>query len=72
MTIYRTRTDTDTYFHLVTEDFHVLQQLRIQPPPCRCLIRGDSEDGEWRWISHEEAHQVLVDWEREVERREAA
>lgn len=73
MTIYRTRSDTDTFYHLVTDEFHVLQQVRIQPRPCQCLVRED--EGPWRWISQEEAQRVLARWKRQAksaERRRAA
>lgn len=65
MTIYRTRTDTDTFYHLVTDEFHVLQQLRVQPRPCQCLLR-ESEEGRWRWISQEEAGLILAAWQRQT------
>ncbi len=61
MTIYTTRTDTDAYYHLVTDEFHVLQQLRIQPLPCQSLVRDG--EGPWRWITRGEAEQILTAWE---------
>ncbi len=76
MTIYVTRTDTDAFYHLVTDEFHVLQQLRIQPRPCQSLIRDYG--GDWRWISRDKAEQILAAWELQagpvepVEHRKAA
>ena len=64
MTIYATRTETESVYHLVTDEFHVLQQLRLQPPPCQSLVR--EEGGRWRWISREEAEQILSCWERQA------
>ena len=66
MTIYRTAAGTDTFFHLVTDDFHVLQQVRLQPRPCQCLVR--EEGGSWRWVSQDEAGAILAAWERQVGR----
>ena len=76
MTIYVTRTDTDTFYHLVTDEFHVLQQLRLQPLPCQSLVKDDG--GEWRWITRGEAEKILLAWEMQAgaaepaERRQAA
>jgi hypothetical protein len=76
MTIYVTRTDTDAFYHLVTDEFHVLQQLRIQPRPCQSLVKDGG--GEWRWISRDEAERILAAWELQagpaeaVEPRQAA
>ena len=69
MTIYTTRTETDSFFTLVTDDFLVLQQLRIQPAPCKCMIRD--EDGPWRWIGRLQAQTILSAWVRAAERQQA-
>ncbi len=66
MTIYQTSTETDAFYHLVTDEFHVLQQLRIQPRPCQCLLR--TEGGPWRWVSQAQAARILADWERQSTR----
>lgn len=63
MQIYTTRTDTDTLHTLVTDGFHVLQQVRLPPAPCRCMIR-DGEEGAWRWASRRDARRVLAAWQR--------
>lgn len=70
MTIYTTNTETDQFFHLVTDEFVILQQLRIQPVPCKCMVRD--EDGPWRWISRLQAERILSAWQRATERKPAA
>lgn len=69
MTVYTTQADLDTYYSLVTDDFLVLQQLRIQPAPCKCLIRD--EDGPWRWIPRKNAEQILAAWQRASQKQAA-
>ena len=64
MTIYCTSTDTDHFYHLVTDEFHILQQIRLQPRPCQCLVRD--ETGPWRWVAQEEAERLLALWERQA------
>ena len=70
MTIYSTSTDADRFHHLVTDEFVILQQLRIQPAPCKCLVRD--ENGPWRWITRIEAEQILAAWQRATEPKSAA
>ncbi len=68
MTIYTTHSTTDTYYTLVTDDFVILQQLRMQPKPCKCMIRD--EDGPWRWIGRLQAEAILTAWVAATERQQ--